>query len=108
VCAPGPIWRGVWNLAPTRSESLYRLSYPVPSFRPEYVHALTFWDLNITLVILLSNTLCLFNVFIFTTNELVTVFSTNPHSSAVDTTIHCFTKNGHFLRHLKHIEYIWK
>jgi hypothetical protein len=35
-CAPGPIWRGGENLAPTRSESLYRLSYPGPSFRPKY------------------------------------------------------------------------
>jgi hypothetical protein len=35
-CAPGPKWRGPENLAPTRSDSLYRLSYPGPSFRPKY------------------------------------------------------------------------
>jgi hypothetical protein len=41
-CAPGPLWIGAENLAPTgirspdlpvRTESLYRLSYPVPQER---------------------------------------------------------------------------
>jgi hypothetical protein len=35
-CAPGPIWRGAENLAPTGSEPLYQLCYPGPSFRAKY------------------------------------------------------------------------
>jgi len=43
--APGPVWTGAENLAPTgirspdrpaRSQSLYRLSYPAHRFRPKY------------------------------------------------------------------------
>ena len=44
--APGPVWTGGENLAPTgirsadrpaRSESLYRLSYPGPYVRVQYI-----------------------------------------------------------------------
>ena len=45
--APGPVWTGAENLAspsgirstgrPARSESLYRLSYPGPSYMSTYI-----------------------------------------------------------------------
>ena len=49
--APGPVWTGAENLAPTgirspdrpaRSQSLYRLSYPAHSLQWAYAHFLVF------------------------------------------------------------------
>ena len=48
--APGPVWTGAENLAstwirspdrPARSESLYRLCYPGPSFAPTAIRTQT-------------------------------------------------------------------